>query len=509
MSRVGAGNGVFISYRRASSTYVAVLLRDRLTARGVDVFLDLASLDSGRFETALLREVARRPHFVVLLDPAARLGGPAPTTGWMRREIACALAATANIVPVMLDGARFEDLDLPADVAALADHNAVVFSHDHLDASVEKVARFVGSRGTPWRGRLRRLAAALVATRRRRLGLLVAAVAVVLAVGITTTLVALAPTVIGVAGRPEHLALSPTGERLYVSGSALVSGRDSLSVVDTATETEIGSVPLRGPPGDIALSFDGGTAYVPVGVSPDTAASPGSLAVVDLVRVGVRTEIPLPGPVGGGVALTRDGARLFVSLRSGSVLAIDTATNRVVGTGPALPDVAAQQRIALTADGRRLFLSGRGGFRWAAPTIWAIDTTTLAVVATLPLGGSGSFPDDLVVTDDGRWVYVPDGDGRQVWVVDPASATLARTIALRRDLTGTHAITTDRHGAAVVLSTLDSGAVVSFLGFDDVIGTVPADLGGFPSDVEFAVDENRVFVADHDGVHVVSLDAFS
>ena len=55
---------MFISYRRASSRYVTALLRDRLVGRGFDVFLDLESLDNGRFESVILDEIARRAHAV-------------------------------------------------------------------------------------------------------------------------------------------------------------------------------------------------------------------------------------------------------------------------------------------------------------------------------------------------------------------------------------------------------------------------------------------------------------
>jgi YVTN family beta-propeller protein len=503
---VSGDRSVFISYRRASSKYVAVLLRDRLAGRGFDVFLDLESLDNGRFEDVILDEIARRAHFVVLIDPDTRLGGPAPTTEWMQREIARALVAGANIVPVMVDGARFGDLALPEEIAGLADYNAVAFSHDYLDASVDKVARFLSGVGARTRKpeALRRLLIAAFGTRRPRVWFLISAVVVVLAVGVTTTLVILAPTVISVAGSPEHLAMSPTGDRLYVSGQSLGSDyRDSFSVIDTATEKQIASIPFRARPGNVALSFDGGTAYVPVGITSPS----GSLAVVNLVRTALRTEIPLPSPVGGGVALSRDGTRLFVSLRSGSVVVIDPATNRIVGSSPPLPDVAGEQQIELTKDGNRLYLSGRGNAY--ATSIWAIDTRTLEVVSTLRLGTRAeSYPDGLVISDDGRRIYVADGYGSQLWVVDPAD-TLTKTITLAGKFVRTRAIAIDRHGWVVTSSTTpDLGAVLSFSDATGVLGTVRMDTS-YPDGLAFSQDGTRVFVADSDGVHVISMSSWT
>jgi YVTN family beta-propeller protein len=74
-----------------------------------------------------------------------------------------------------------------------------------------------------------------------------------------------------------------------------------------------------------------------------------------------------------------------------------------------------------------------------APSVW-LEIKPFAVghrahVARLPVLGVAR-------------IYVADGYGNQVWVVDPATDTLTTTITLTENFASTHMIATDRHGFA-------------------------------------------------------------
>src|SRR6266446_8124900 len=63
---------VFISYRRDSTGKLfARLLAEELTRHGYDVFLDVDSLDAGKWEEQILTQVPVRSHFLLLLTPGS------------------------------------------------------------------------------------------------------------------------------------------------------------------------------------------------------------------------------------------------------------------------------------------------------------------------------------------------------------------------------------------------------------------------------------------------------
>jgi TIR domain len=131
------GQQVFLSYRREISWPLANAVRGALI--GFDVFLDTQSLDSGEFERVILREIEKRAHFLVLLEPRSldRIGEPGD---WLRREIAHALAHHRNVVPLLANGARMPRVtDLPSDLARLPSFNAVSVPHDYFTAAMQKL----------------------------------------------------------------------------------------------------------------------------------------------------------------------------------------------------------------------------------------------------------------------------------------------------------------------------------------------------------------------------------
>ena len=101
---------VFVSYRRADEPWALAVFAD-LTQHGYDVFIDYDGVASANFEAVILENIRARAHFLVLLTPTAleRCRDP---NDWMRREIEAALESRRNIVPVMLDGFKFDAPDL-------------------------------------------------------------------------------------------------------------------------------------------------------------------------------------------------------------------------------------------------------------------------------------------------------------------------------------------------------------------------------------------------------------
>src|SRR5712692_11152128 len=91
---------VFISYRRdATGKPFARSLKQELTHHGYDVFLDVDSIDAGKWEEQILTQVPARAHFLLLLTPGA-LDHCGDQNDWVRREFELAVQSKRNVVPV-------------------------------------------------------------------------------------------------------------------------------------------------------------------------------------------------------------------------------------------------------------------------------------------------------------------------------------------------------------------------------------------------------------------------
>lgn len=124
--RGNPNNRVFLSYRRANSSYIGRSVFQDLRAAGYDVFFDVEGLDSGDLSQVILRQIAARPHFVVILAPGS-LERCADPNDWLRREIEYALETGRNVVPLLFNGFNFADYRhiLTGKLAALENQNAV------------------------------------------------------------------------------------------------------------------------------------------------------------------------------------------------------------------------------------------------------------------------------------------------------------------------------------------------------------------------------------------------
>lgn len=137
---------VFISYRRATGSQLASLLKVHLQLRGLSVFLDVAELGSGKFDEALLTTIAHSSNLILVLSEAAldRCKGDTNLHDWLHKELACAIEKSVHAVPVVDPSFDWpKQGELPDDIQQVCQWNAVSWNHEYQEACVEKIIRFL------------------------------------------------------------------------------------------------------------------------------------------------------------------------------------------------------------------------------------------------------------------------------------------------------------------------------------------------------------------------------
>lgn len=145
-----AAGRIFVCYRREDSAGHAGRLYDRLNQRFAGrVFMDVASIGVGTRWAEVIEETLRSCEVAIILigkrwlEPAQggvrRIDQPEDPT---RAEIATALRLNLKIVPLLVSGAAVPERgDLPADVAAIAEWQALRVDDDDFDHDATRLIR--------------------------------------------------------------------------------------------------------------------------------------------------------------------------------------------------------------------------------------------------------------------------------------------------------------------------------------------------------------------------------
>jgi YVTN family beta-propeller protein len=235
-------------------------------------------------------------------------------------------------------------------------------------------------------------------------------------------------------GRSPHEAFfSPDGKELW----AAIRGEDYVSVIDPVKMIETRRVRTTNGPAMVLFRPDGRYAFVPSSFTPE-------LDVVDAHTYEVVARVPQASPFSPNLAVSRDGAEVWFTLKDSGKTQVMSATEpfailATLETGPltnhvALVDNAVGRFAYVTVGGENAVKVFRRGPRpdriatiatgdvphgvWGSEdgtrvyvglenqdAVIAIDTRTNSVIATIPIGQQ---PQALVYVPDA----VPEGDGR-------------------------------------------------------------------------------------------------
>jgi YVTN family beta-propeller protein len=237
---------------------------------------------------------------------------------------------------------------------------------------------------------------------------------------------------------PADVAIPPDGRVAYVTTSAeLVEGASAgIVVIDTGDNTATRAIPIQPDPRRMQLAPDGSTIYV--ASDPVLVIDAGTDEVVASIFLGAGSTVH-------DVVLAPDQNKLYVShgekATSGGISVIDLSSNTVekeidVGQFPVT--------MVVTPDGRSIYVNrvlnphDVGG-------LVIIDTATDQIVATIAspidtpeeIGPIGAMTCGLAISPDGAYVYWTAG-WQYINVVEVDSNTIVRTIEVEPALPGIH-----------------------------------------------------------------------
>ena len=237
---------------------------------------------------------------------------------------------------------------------------------------------------------------------------------------------------------PQGVAAGPYGTRVYVANRR----SNDISVIDAATNALVATIAVGDSPYGVAASPDGRNVYVANTFS-------GAVSIVDTVANRVVGTVGVD-PHPRGVAVNAPGTRIYVA-SAASLAVIDAASRTVVAKAPIGGEAYG---VAVSPDGRRVYVGARqvtiydphppppcvppppGSPAPPCPVypleivnhrVLILDTATNAFAGAVELDAT---PFGVAVDPRDAAVYATTPGTGMLWVIDGASATVVRQLAV-------------------------------------------------------------------------------
>src|SRR6185312_7183164 len=260
----------------------------------------------------------------------------------------------------------------------------------------------------------------------------------------------------------------------YVTNNNGVPAENSISVFDWTTASLVTTIPISPGPTGIAITPNGAFVYV--------VSSSGTVSVLAISTNNKVATIPVVLANGFlsayRLAISPDGA--FVYLAAGNLIVISTATNTVVATVP----VTNAFSVAITPDGRFAYVT-----QYGSNSLAVVATATNTVQATVPIPGPGTAW-AVAITPDGATAYVTNPGSSTISVVATANNTLLATIQAGINPLGL-AITPN--GASIYVANAGGGVVTVISTLTKTVSNT-ISVGGIGRAVAIAPDGTVAYV---------------
>jgi YVTN family beta-propeller protein len=232
---------------------------------------------------------------------------------------------------------------------------------------------------------------------------------------------------IPVGDNPLGVAVDATRNLVYVTNNS----SQSVSVIDGQTNTVVDTIPIPtqpfGTPQPVGIAVDSVLNKIYV-ANNGPAASGDTVSVIDGATRTVVGSVTLAGAYHPPNFIAIDSGLHHVYVTGGmGVVTIDAITDAPVAfttwPPPRLP-----RRVAVDPVTHRVYVSNSPG---ANGSIAVVDGATGGLVTSIPFGGLFEEPEGLAVDPVAHDIYVAShgsGNGSSVWVVDGATNTIQTTI---------------------------------------------------------------------------------
>lgn len=289
---------------------------------------------------------------------------------------------------------------------------------------------------------------------------------------------------------------NPTGTQGLVAVDK-VGGK--VRLYEPGTYREVAAIEVEKLPHEVAISPDHQTAYVSIygtgifGNNPNPAQT---IAVIDLDRrrqVDAISVAPYFAP--HGIMVATDG-KLWVSCDASAKLIVVNPQTRAIEAAFDTGSFGSHW-IALTPDGAKVYISNK------TDSVGVFDVAKRMLTATIVLPNEKQGTEGIAVSPDGSRVLVVDNFDARVHVIDTAADAIVDSVALAgnpptnpkrsRNVRVRYSL----DGRYVLTSNYASG-VIYVHDADDLRRQTPLIVAKGPMGFAFAPDGNAAIVANHD-----------
>jgi YVTN family beta-propeller protein len=292
---------------------------------------------------------------------------------------------------------------------------------------------------------------------------------------------------------PVGMALSTDGRLVLVTNNGFI--KQSLTVVDTATLKAVDMIASFGFSSlfiGVALSPDGRTGYASGHSGDDDVVHVVSIAPGPTMTYGNPIVLPR-GSFAAGMAMSPDGARLYVAENLANALAvIDPRTQSVLAS---IPVGRQPWGVAVHPMLPQVYVTNR-----VERTVSIIDTGNMSVIGTVP---TGNGPNAVAVSPNGAKIFVANATSDDLTVFDVNHPESARQITLapfEGALPGStpNALAFSPDGSRLyVANAWDNDIAVVAPDTETVVGFVPT--GWYPSGLAVSPGNRRLYVINMKG----------
>lgn len=222
---------------------------------------------------------------------------------------------------------------------------------------------------------------------------------------------------------------TPAGELAYVTNE----GSGELTIIDTSNDSVVGTIPVGTRPRGIRLTQDGRTVFVALSGSPrcpptmpdeeceklKADKSKDGIGAIDVASRKVTKVLP-GGSDPEAFDISKDGKRLFVSNEDAhSATIVDIESGKVLSTVAVGRE---PEGVKLHPSGETVWVTGETDH-----DVTVLDTESGKVITKIKVG---ERPRDLTFTDDGSLAYVSGETAGNVTVVDAKAHKVLKTITM-------------------------------------------------------------------------------